>query len=42
MVDYSTFKVVLDDPVDKPGLSFDHYALPSAEIIQQSGRCLLI
>ena len=36
MADYSTFKVLLDDPADNPGLSFDHYAAAFAEVIQHS------
>lgn len=36
MVDYSAFKVLLDDPAMRPGLGFPSYALAFAEIIEHS------
>ena len=36
MIDYSAFKVLLDDPAMRPGLGFPSYASAFAEIIELS------
>jgi hypothetical protein len=36
MTDYSTFKVLIDDPAERPGLGFSWYAEAFAEIIRHS------